>query len=321
MLDQFKILEINNRKEKGQKHISYSQMSMFLSCPHKWKLKYIDKEKFDTYSIHLPFGSAFHTTIQKYVDLYLNKTIQDANDFDTTNDIINNLYTEYKKLLEYNNGIHFSNQNELTEFSQDGIAIMNWIKRHAHDYINKNEQINLGSEIPIYYHLQDNLYFNGFIDQGISYKNTNNLLLIDYKTSTSGWGIWQKKDVYKLLQLILYKYFVLKELDIDIRKHEKLINVQYFIVRRKLIDDSEFLQKRVQLFTPANGIVSLNKAKKYLDYFLKEAFKQESSEYNINNNFPAICGIDNTNCKFCPLIENDTLCPNHLRKTGIIINS
>ena len=36
--------------------ISYSQLSMFSECPHKWKLNYIDKLRVSEPSIHLLFG-------------------------------------------------------------------------------------------------------------------------------------------------------------------------------------------------------------------------------------------------------------------------
>ena len=321
MITPLKILEINNRKEKQHKVISYSQLSMFLKCPHSWKLKYIDRIKFDSISIHLPFGNAFHETMQEYVESYLNDTIEQANDVNFENIIPDKLYKEYERFVIKNKNEHFSNPSELTEFSYDGIYIMNWIKKHISDYIHKSTHHFIGTEVPIYYKLQNNLYFNGYIDQLLGFKNQNDLLLWDYKTSTRGWGPWQKKDKIATLQMVLYKYFILKELGLDIRKNEKFIKPQYFIVRRKLIDDSEFLQKRVQIFEPSNGIVTLNKAKKYLDHFVHTAFKEDSKEYNLEYNYPAITGVSQNNCKFCKLKDNDNLCPKHLRKTAEIIKT
>ena len=43
-----------------QKNISYSQMSIFRGCPHRWKLQYKDKIKRFTSSIHTVFGTAVH---------------------------------------------------------------------------------------------------------------------------------------------------------------------------------------------------------------------------------------------------------------------
>lgn len=321
MLSQFDILEIKNRRKPEHKVISYSQLEGFLSCPHKWKLHYIDKLRFDDPSIHLIFGTAFHETIQQYVETYFNSTIDAANRLSTDTILMDNIYKEYTKMLQSNNNVHFSSVDELTEFANDGIAILNWVKRHSGDYLNKTKQYLVGTEIPIYFKLRENLYFNGYIDQGIGFLNLpNNMLLWDYKTSTRGWGAYQKADKIKLLQLVLYKYFILKELNLDIKKYEKNIDVEYFIVKRKLIDNSEFLQKRVQILKPAAGIVTINKAVKYLNYFTDFAFKKDSCEHNKEQNFPAISGVNGNNCKFCPLKDNDTLCPKHLRKSGMIIS-
>ena len=43
-----------------QKNVSYSQMSIFRGCPHRWKLQYKDKIKRFTSSIHTVFGTAMH---------------------------------------------------------------------------------------------------------------------------------------------------------------------------------------------------------------------------------------------------------------------
>jgi len=49
-----------SEKKPEHKTISYSQFSLFQTCPLSWKLKYIDKIKEDTPSIALLFGNIFH---------------------------------------------------------------------------------------------------------------------------------------------------------------------------------------------------------------------------------------------------------------------
>ena len=56
--------EVNYAFEKA---ISYSQMSMFLSCPHKWSLQYRDGYYTSEQSIHMTFGTAVHEAIQHYI--------------------------------------------------------------------------------------------------------------------------------------------------------------------------------------------------------------------------------------------------------------
>ncbi len=56
--------EINYATEKS---ISYSQVSMFLKCPHKWSLQYKDGHYTSEASIHMTFGTALHETLQHYI--------------------------------------------------------------------------------------------------------------------------------------------------------------------------------------------------------------------------------------------------------------
>ena len=52
-----------------QKNISYSQLSMFRSCPQKWALQYKEGNKRQSPSIHTVFGTAFHEVLQYYLDV------------------------------------------------------------------------------------------------------------------------------------------------------------------------------------------------------------------------------------------------------------
>ena len=72
----------NNPPEKinfaFQRNISYSQMSIFRGCAHRWKLQYKDKiKKFDS-SIHTVFGTSIHETIQHYLDVAYEKSFAAA---------------------------------------------------------------------------------------------------------------------------------------------------------------------------------------------------------------------------------------------------
>ena len=65
--------------------VSYTQLSLWLECPHKWKLMYIDKLK-QPPNIHLAFGSAMHESLQEYFELMYNKSIKQADAFDIHED-------------------------------------------------------------------------------------------------------------------------------------------------------------------------------------------------------------------------------------------
>ena len=61
-----------------QKNISYSQLSMFRSCPKKWALQYKEGYKKHTPSIHTVFGTAFHEVLQHYLDIMYDKSGAEA---------------------------------------------------------------------------------------------------------------------------------------------------------------------------------------------------------------------------------------------------
>ena len=48
--------------------VSFSQYSMWSSCPQQYKLNYIDKLSESSSNIHSVFGSAMHETLQEYLD-------------------------------------------------------------------------------------------------------------------------------------------------------------------------------------------------------------------------------------------------------------
>jgi len=111
----------------------------------------------------------------------------------------------------------------------------------------------------------------GYLDVVILDEIHNTIKIIDIKTSTRGWNKWQKRDENKTQQLLLYKQFYAEQYNHPVEK----IDVEYFIVKRKLWENIDFPQKRVQKFVPASGTPSMNKVAKRLDLFLETAFTDE----------------------------------------------
>ena len=78
--------------------------------------------------------------------------------------------------------------------------------------------------------------------------------------------------------------------------------MEYFIVKRKLYENLDFPQKRVQKFVPANGKPSINKVVARLDNFLKECFTPEG-EYNIEHTYSK--EASKKNCRFCDFNQTE----------------
>ena len=71
--------QIDYRREKN---VSASQILMYDTCPHQWKLSKIDKLQVYTPSVHTVFGTAMHETIQDWLYVMYNQSAKAANDID-----------------------------------------------------------------------------------------------------------------------------------------------------------------------------------------------------------------------------------------------
>ncbi len=282
------------------KTISYSQFSMYLNCPRRWKLDYIDNLRTYDQNTNTIFGTAFHATIQHYLTIMYEDSVKAADQIDLEAHLKQGIYDEYKKALEKNGSNHFSTPQELSEYYTDGVEILKYIRRHRNLYFPSKQHKLLGIEKPLNLPLKGNVNFVGFIDLVILDERTNRVKIWDIKTSNSGWNKYQKADSTKTAQLILYKEFYAKQFNID----PESIDVEYFIVRRKINEDLDFKPKRVQTFSPASGKPTRNKTGKLLTEFIESCFTAEG-EYNLERNYPA---LESSGCKYCPHKDNQVLC-------------
>ena len=276
--------------------ISYSQLSMFSECPQKWKLNYIDKLTESEPSIHLLFGTAMHEVIQSWLEVMYNDSIKNANKMNLEQRLHDKMMTQFgieKKRF----GKNPCTLEELREFFQDGVDILDFLKKRRAEYFSKRGYKLIGCEVPINVELKKNIKMIGYLDLVILDEMTNTLKIYDIKTSTMGWNKWMKKDENKTQQLLLYKQFYSKQYNHPIDK----IEVEYFIVKRKLYENAMFPQKRVQKFSPASGTVSMNKVAKRLDTFLELAFDDEGNRISEN----IIPTPSKKACKWCEFNQTE----------------
>ena len=109
-----------------------------------------------------------------------------------------------------------------------------------------------------------NLLYKGFIDMVLYHEPTNKFYIYDIKTSTRGWGAKAKRRKAKQMQLVLYKKFFNEQYGIPLEN----IEVEFFIVRRKVWENSDYPIYRVQLHKPAAGRNKLRKADKMIREFI-----------------------------------------------------
>ena len=270
--------------------ISYSQLSMYSECPKKWKLNYIDKLRVSEPSIHLLFGTAMHEVIQKYLNVMYEYTAKRADQLNLERTLQEKMVEQFN-IDKENYGKEPCTKEQLKEFFQDGCDILDFFKKRRGDYFSKKGYELIGCEVPVEMGLQKNLTWVGYLD--IVMKDTihDRIKIYDIKTSTMGWNKWMKADDNKTQQLLLYKQFYSKQYNHPIDK----IDVEYFIVKRKLYENAKFPQKRVQKFTPASGTVSMNKVAKKLTKFIDEAFDEDGT--HTKNDLPPT--PSKKACKWC----------------------
>ena len=293
-----------------QKNISYSQMSIFRGCPHRWKLQYKDKIKRFTSSIHTVFGTAIHETMQHYLDIAYEKSFAAADrEIDIKEYFQEKFIGEYQVQYKKNNDSHFSDAVEMREFFEDGAAILDWFKKKRSRYFSKKGTYLVGCEIPIVIapnKMYNNVLYMGYLDIVTYNERSDTFKIIDIKTSTKGWNKFAKKDESKQYQLLLYKQYFSEQYNIPLDK----IEIEFFILKRKVLDwdDDKIMSPhqayRVQTFTPPSGKIKLNRAKNAINDFIKECF---NSSGNIKER-EYIKSPSKWNCTFCPFKEEQELC-------------
>jgi len=282
-----------------QRSVSYSQYSIYSTCPHQWYLSYVENKQPYQASIHTVFGTAFHETLQKYIDVMYNESGAEADRMNLEElftERFRTIYSqEYEKTKE-----HFSNAIEMREFFDDGIAILNWIQKRRNKLFTVRKVKLLGIEMPLLVGVSKNIYLKGYIDFVLYDTELDKIYIYDIKTSTRGWGEREKKDDTKLSQILLYKEYFGKQFGYDPDR----IEVEYFIVKRKIWENSEYAIPRVQSFKPASGKTKRRQAVEKFEAFVKDCF-DESGKPQIKS---YIKNIGESSCKWCPYADKPELC-------------
>ena len=279
------------------KRVSYSQYNQWITCPHKWKLNYIDKLSEFTDSIHTMFGTSMHEVLQTYLTVMYNDTVKMADALPLEKMLLHRMKYNYTSIMENNGGVEFCTQADMEEFYQHGLLILEWFKKKRGNYFSKKGYELVGIEEYIEYELPNGVKFIGYADVILYDKIRDRYKIIDIKTSTMGWNKYMKADKNKTDQLLLYKQFYGAQHDIPLDK----IDVEYFIVKRKLYTKVDFPQRRVQTFSPANGKPSINKVMNNLSQFINESFI--NGEYNTEHTY--IKHPSKKNCRFCEFNQTE----------------
>ena len=297
--------------ETVPRKISYSQWSMYERCPMSWKLAYIDGLAPFQASIDTTFGTAFHETFQHFLTVMYTESVKKAENLDFRSILQNKLREEYVRCVADMGGEHFSNPLQLAEYLEDGVAILEWFKKRRSAYFSSKGWELVGIELDLCVQASDtnpSVYWYGFIDVIMRHVPTNRIVLYDIKTSRQGWNKYQKADSLKAAQLVAYKNYFSKQFNVP----KDNIDVEFFIVKRKMIEDSMFPQKRIQNFRPSSGSVTQKKVQRQIDSFVEQCFDAEGNK-NAEAKYLAISGKGDKNCKYCFAKELYDVCPKENR--------
>jgi len=290
--------DIDWSKEKG---ISYSQYSLYSQCQYRWYLQYVKKIKPFEPSIHLIFGTSFHETLQEFIRLMYEQSIKAATEFNDADFLKERMVENYKELYENNNKTHFIKPDQFREFIEDGIVLMDWIKKKRKVFFSPRNTKLIGIEVPLKSLVTSdfsNTFMIGSVDMIIYEKVTDSYTIYDIKTSTRGWNDNDKRDALKINQILLYKHYYSKILKVP----EEKIDVKFFIVKRRPYENPDFPTHRVQEFIPANGKKKVAGAVQDFTDFVSSCYDKTGNL--LDRQYPK----NINSCMYCPFNDKPDLC-------------
>lgn len=284
-----------------EKSISYSQATNYLGCPFRWHLVYRENKQVYQPSIHTVFGTAFHETVQNWLTVLYEDSVKAANEINLHEYLQNKLTEIYKQELDKVDFNHFSTAEQLAEFYEDGCAILDYLQKNRAGYFSTKGWYLVGCEIPLSLPVvegYEKVIFKGYLDLVMYHEPTNTYEIIDIKTSTKGWGVKEKGDELKAMQLLLYKEYFAKQFGVD----KSSVKVKFLIVRRKAGENPYTGGKlsRVQEFIPPTGPKKTKAALEIVELFVTSCFTKGGQFFPKDH--PK--NISNDSCRWCPFRDN-----------------
>jgi len=261
--------------------------------------------------MHFVFGTAMHEAIQHYLQTMYDTSASKADNIDIRKYFKERMSDEYSKYKKKNKDRHFSTPEQMNEFFQDGVAILEWFKKHKRGrkaFFSPRQSELVGIEIPLILQPikeRPNIKYMGYVDLVVKDKSSGEYIIYDIKTSTKGWSKWEKGDITKSQQLLLYKNYYSELFKVPKDK----IRVEFFIVKRKVLDfDDDKLQSphqayRIQSFKPTDNPKRLREANEDFVNFIRECYTADGQP--IDKEFPK---CPTKLCDWCEFGKNRELC-------------
>lgn len=191
--------EENPSLPTGKSYISFSELKDRIECSFRHKLKHIDKIDMFEENVNTNFGTAIHASCEDYVETREMK-------YEIALDMIVEAWEKYG----------FPDLGEwLTQANAMLEAIPNFLDKKFPGWklFKAEEELmeQIGGE-------HKDVCLKGFIDAIVEWKGK--IILIDWKTSGSGWSDWKRNDELTTYQLLLYVKFWAQKHNVPIEKIE-----------------------------------------------------------------------------------------------------
>jgi PD-(D/E)XK nuclease superfamily len=279
-------------EKSGKKKVSYSQFSNWYNCRHRWFLDHVKGLRTFEDNVSTCFGTSIHEAVQLYIETLYKQSSQAASEHDLE-EIFKTAFerelTKTKVVIE---------DAVKKEYIEDGKLILETFTnvKNRIKYFPSSKYEFIAVEDEIIMPIKHEVEFIGYIDIVLKEKSTGRYRIIDIKTSSQGWNHYQRDDEAKTSQILLYKAFFSRKYNVPI----DMIEVEFFILRRKLWENYSFPQSRIQTFVPKNNQPAVAHALNMFAEFVTECFTPEGKFVEDATVYLKNPGKAKKNCKYCP---------------------
>jgi hypothetical protein len=286
---------MENQTEFKKKRVSYSQYSMYLKCPQQYYLNYILGKKVFGASINTCFGTAIHHVLQTYITTLYTQSPEIADGLNLPQMFHLKFKEETDNAMAKDLNLKIT-EDEYKEFSFNAEDILKVFtdKRTRQRYFPDNRYEFIGTELPLDVRIKNNVEFIAYVDLVLKDKVSGKIKIWDFKTSTMGWRDSKKQDRSVFDQILIYKAVYSKKFNVPL----DMIDVEFFILKRKLYENVNYEQKHIQIFIPAHDNPAIADTLGSFTEFVTHCFNPDGT-YRVDASYPKVPGERKKNCEYC----------------------
>ena len=267
----------------GKPHVSFSEVKVWKECSYRHKLAYVDK--LDTYenNPYADYGTAVHNAIENYLKtktMNIETCLEEISKKWVENDYRGTAYLDKMKDQKWYKDL------PVEEWQSYAITALerfpSWIDEEFPEWELVDAEHQLYEDVE-----GEDVSFKGFVDCLLRCKDKKGkdlLWVIDWKTTgKAGWYGKQRKDFLKTAQVGLYKRYISRKLDIDLKD----IRCAFVFLKRGAKPE-----KCIDTFAVSVGPKFVERADKLVSSMIKNV-KKGFAMKNYNS------------CRFCPFKQSE----------------